>query len=964
VTPGAAVPDGRVPGYLGRVLDGDGAPVGTCFQVSPGVLVTACHVLDDIDAAADDALVRVDPLAGGEAFDAVVVRVDPVRDLAVLAATACLAAVTGPLTATDRVLVRTPVTATGHTVLEDRECTYRFLTAVGQWAGGTTRDDAIQLGRMIADRVVPGMSGAPVVRDGDDAVAGVVSGRYNSADGWPPSTVWIARTEDLLPLLDGITSVPMQQEPPNPLPPVWNVPPRSAVFSGRDELLGQVRQGVKTGSPVAVQALHGLGGVGKTLLAVEFAHRFAGDYDLVWWVNAEQPELVPEQIASLAVAAALVSGDTPIPPAAEAARRHLRGTDRWLLVFDNAEDPVAIRPLLPEGPGHVLITSRNLAWSEVAVPVEIDVFTRPESVQLLTRQATMLTGQEADTIADRLGDLPLAIAQAAGMLAGTNMSAGEYLNALREETEHVLSEGVPATYPVSLAAVVRVATEKVAAVDVAAAQLLRVCASLAPEPVPLGWFTGAASLNRGIFPDQLAAIASSPLALRQCPAVLARHGLARATREGPLLHRLTAAITRDTLSPAEEAVTRAAAEELLVAADPGATADLATWAVWVAILPHLIHLDPATTSNGDLRLLACNATLVLFLRGDSQTGRDLADSLHRAWSASLGEDHPDTLLVANSLARCLYGLGDYSAARALDQDTLARRRRVLGDDHPDTLQSASNLARTLQTMGDNQGARSLQEDALARRRRVLGEDHPDTLHSANRLAVTLHDLGEDQAARTLEEDTLAQMRRVLGDDHPNTLRSASDLAATLHSLGEYQAARTLQEDTLARRRRVLGDDHHNTLHSANRLGVALHDLGEYQAAFTLHEDTVARSRRVLGDDHPDTLRSASDLAATLHSVGEYQAARTLHEDTVARSRRVLGDDHPDTLRSASYLAATLHDLGEYQAARTLYQDTLVRMRRVLGDDHRDTLILASNLAAQRAPTRSLSKRDETGDGDE
>jgi len=902
VTAAAAVPDGRVPGYLGRVLDGDGAPVGTCFQVLPGVLVTACHVLDDIGAALGDAPVRVDPLAGGDAFDAVVVRVDPARDLAVLAAAACLAAVSGPLTATDQVLVRTPVAATGHVVLEDRECTYRFLTAVGQWAGGTTRDNVIPLGRMIADRVVPGMSGAPVVRDGDHAVAGVISGRYNSADGWPPSTVWIARTEDLLPLLDGITSVPMQPEPPtfaNRLPPVWNVPVRSVVFSGRDELLCQLRRQVGNGSPVAVQALHGLGGVGKTLLAVEFAHRFADDYDLAWWVNAEQPELAPEQIASLAVAAALVSAGTPVPQAVEAALGHLRGSDRWLLVFDNAEDPAAIRPLLPEGPGHVLITSRNPAWSEVAVPVEVDVFTRAESVRLLTYQVATLNERDADTIAGRLGDLPLAVAQAAGVLAETKMSACEYLNALRAETEQVLSEGVPATYTASLAAVVRVATKKVAAVDPAAARVLNVCAFLAPEPVYAAWF---ACLGPGDLPEGLAEVASSPFKLRQGLALLARHGLARTTQEGALLHRLTAAITCRTLAPDEQDAARATAEQLLVAAAP-VTENLSTWTTWAAILPHLIHIDPVATSNGDLREVACNATLILYLRGDYGAGKELAQHLYLSWSVSLGKDHPNTLHAANNIARCLYGLGDYRGALALNRDTLARRRRVLGDDHHGTLHSASNLARDLQALGDYHAALALQEETLDRRRRIFGDDHPDTLHSANRLAVALHSLKRYKDARRMHEDILTRSHRIFGDDDPNTLRAASDLAVTLRALGEYDAARAMQEDNLARRSRILGEDHRNTLGSARDLAVTMHQLGDYRGARALQRDTLARMRRVLGDDHPDTLGSAADLARTLSELGDGQQARDLREDTFPRMRRVLGDDHPDTLTLASELTA-------------------------------------------------------------
>ncbi len=208
---GAGVPWGVVPGYLGRVLDGAGVPVGTCFQVAPGVLVTACHVLEDIGAASDSSPLKVDPLAGGDLFEVTVARVDPVHDLAVLTSDARLPGTAGPLTATDRMALRAGVTVTGHVVPDDPGHRYRFLNAAGEWAGWTTRDDAVPLGRMTAAAVVPGMSGAPVIRDGDGAVAGVVSGRYNSTDGWLAGTVWVARTEDLAVLLDGLADVQVEQ---------------------------------------------------------------------------------------------------------------------------------------------------------------------------------------------------------------------------------------------------------------------------------------------------------------------------------------------------------------------------------------------------------------------------------------------------------------------------------------------------------------------------------------------------------------------------------------------------------------------------------------------------------------------------------------------------------------------------------------------------------------------------------
>ena len=218
MTAAAGVADARVPGYLGRVLDDTGAPVGTCFQVAPGVLVTAWHVLDDIGATAENARVRIDPLAGGKAFDAAVARLDPLRDLAVLTCVPGLPEVTGPLMATDQVPLRVQVTVTGHAVPDDPGHLYRFLDAPGEWAGGTTRDEVVPLGRMTSSSVVPGMSGGPVICDSDGAVAGVVSGRYNTADGWLAGTVWVARTEDLAVLLDGIAEVTMRQAAARALP--------------------------------------------------------------------------------------------------------------------------------------------------------------------------------------------------------------------------------------------------------------------------------------------------------------------------------------------------------------------------------------------------------------------------------------------------------------------------------------------------------------------------------------------------------------------------------------------------------------------------------------------------------------------------------------------------------------------------------------------------------------------------
>ena len=542
----------------------------------------------------------------------------------------------------------------------------------------------------------------------------------------------------------------------------------------------------------------------------------------------------------------------------------LRERRGWLLIFDNAQDPADITGWLPGGGGHVLITSRERKWAEIAAPVEVDVLARPESVTLLQSRVAGLSDTDTDQLADQLGDLPLAIAQAGGFMAETGMPVAQYRRLLGTRAGQLLAHGGPGSYPRSLAAATQLIADRLAGDDPAAAELASVCAFLAPEPIPEDLFTGAASE----LPGELAARAADPLAWRQTVAHLARQALARVDQRGLVMHRLTQAILRDRLSPSQSAVARACSEAILAAADPGDPADPVTWPGWARLMPHLLATDLGATANPGLRVLACSGNWYQRARGDARSSHDLAAHLCQQWRERLGGDAPSTLSIVHNLAAALRDLGRYAAARELDEDSLARERRLRGADHPNTLASATVLAIDLRMLSEYQAARDLDEDTQARYRRVLGEDDPNTLISASNLAIDLTDLGEYQAARDLDQETLARRRRVLGQDHPSTLDSACCLAADLANLGEYQAARDLEEDTLARYRRVLGEDHPNTLLSASNLAANLRSLGEYQAARDLDQDTLARRRRVLGQDHPDTLLSASNLAADLRALGE------------------------------------------------------------------------------------------------
>jgi class 3 adenylate cyclase len=629
---------------------------------------------------------------------------------------------------------------------------------------------------------------------------------------------------------------------------IWNAPARNPHFTGRQDVLAELRRRLEAGDGrLAVQALYGMGGVGKTQLALEYAHRGAPEYDVVWWIDAEQPALVPSQLAALSTRLGLAAGPS-VPDTVDRLMADLRERSRWLLIFDNAERPADIAGYLPAGAnGHVLITTRYPAWGALGGRVEVDVLDRAETIALLRGRLPTLDEDLADQLAAELGDLPLAAAQAAAYLEQSDLSPAEYLRRFRSRRASLLARGdvlghgrVDATWALSV--------ERLRADEPAAVQLLELAAFLAPEPIPLQ-LVGA---HPELLTDPLRTVAADPDALADAVGALVSYSLARRHPHAFQVHRLLQAAVRNQLAPERERSTAATLVALLLAAAPGDPEDPAAWSGYATLSPHVLATADLADEIPAARRLLLDTVRYLHAHGDSSSSRTVGEPLLARWRTTLGPDHPDTLTAASILALALNELGRPEEARDLGEDTLARCRRVLGPDAETTLWAAAALTSTLVGLGEVEQTLAVGEDTLGRARRALGPDHPTTVWTAVNVTVARVLVGDLAAARELGQDTLERCRRVLGPEHPTTLWAAAVQTLALAGLGEGDAARTLAEDVFGRSRRILGADHSTTLTAAAALVRAQDLLGETDAARTLGEDTLERSGRVLGPDNPLT----------------------------------------------------------------------------------------------------------------
>lgn len=690
------------------------------------------------------------------------------------------------------------------------------------------------------------------------------------------------------------------------------------LFKGREEFMDRLRAALRGGARAAginathaIAATHGLGGIGKTRLAVEYALRHAGEYEALLCISADTPEKLDASLAALTgpLVLNLPEQSVPDPQAQQAAvLRWLAAHPRFFLIIDNVDDDLAAdaaRALIARLPdGHIVLTGRIDRWPRGVEALELSVLAPADAASFILdataqRRPAADDSAQALVIAEKLGGLALALEQAAGYINEQRADFAEYLRDWEQRHDTVLEwfDEAVSGYPKSVAVTWETSFAKL---PPGAARLLELFAWFAPDPIPVALLEGQATTIMNAV--------HSPAVDRDVLTALTRYGLATREKARPFLviHRLVQDVTRRRLEKEGRGSTmRGQSAEWMANVFSGNAHFVSEWSRLDPLAPHALTLAKLAAAHR-LQFLAGRLYWGLGLWTASHGRFEEAIQQDRRavehLQAALGPEHPYVLTNRSNLAGDLNSQGQYAEAEAEHRMLVEVQQRVLGKEHPDTLGNRSNLAMTLLAQGQHSAAEAEHRAVLIIRQRVLGLEHRETLESRNCLATSLGEQGKYAEAEAEHRAVLKIRERVLGREHPDTLQSRNNLANELLMQKKHGEAEEHHRETLQTMQRVLGAEHPETLTSRSNLANVLQVQGKHAEAEAEHRAALKLRQQALGREHPDVFLSYFNLSLCLEAQDQKPEALKFARQAFQGWRRTIGESHPWTLAAQKQVA--------------------------------------------------------------
>ena len=666
-------------------------------------------------------------------------------------------------------------------------------------------------------------------------------------------------------------------EPPKPddLPDRRDLPPGSrlpfspnAVFTGRQDDMIELSRTLLYAHDKSGVVVSGMGGLGKSQLAVEFCYRYGRFFRGVHWIQDNLD--IRAEIAENGLAMSLPYWPEKLPEQVQVtlAAWQEEGRQR-LIVLDNAEDLQVLQHWLPKlRPARLLITSRRENWPvDMGLNVKkLEVLDRSQSIELLRKLSARLKDipdGELDNLADFLGDLPMALDLAGRYLMDRpELSVEGYLAELKEAgsaLEHTsLSDWVehsPTGHSTSLAATFTLSWQQLTEGDELAKRLFKTAGYCAPN-IPTPRQLMAKAMGADLSDREL------DRALRKLDSL----GLMDSSEGGRRMHNLLAEFARLQDRDSEESVLPDLAEAMVEITSEAIKSGLPE-----NMKPLREHLDFVARAAEESNLQSSGALwnnlgMNLNYLADYKGAKRILERALKIDEQAYGPDHLNVATIANNIGSVLKDLGELEEARKCYERALKIDEQAYGPDHPNVARDVNNIGTVLQDLGELEEARKYLERALKIDEQVYGQDHPKVAIRVNNIGMVLQDLGELEEARKCYERALKIDEQVYGQDHPNVARDVNNIGTVLQDLGELEEARKCFERALKIDEQAYGQDHLNVATIANNIGTVLKDLGELEEARKCFERALKIFRDKLGPDHPNTRIIADNLNSLLQGL--------------------------------------------------------------------------------------------------
>lgn len=743
----------------------------------------------------------------------------------------------------------------------------------------------------------------------------------------------------------------IKREPryPGTLPPVCNLPRRNPNFTGRESILETLRTSLQSGHHIALtqQALYGLGGIGKTQLAIEYAWRYSASYDIIWWLRSEEPSTLASDYAALAFKLNLPEKDAQEQGMViDAVKEWLNQNTGWLLIFDNAEDTKSIFDYLPTGTGgHLLITSRYQNWKHIGTPQEIKLWSREESIAFLYRRTGQSDDSAADNLAEELGFLPLALEQAAAYVCTRKKSYSDYLDLFTTRRAELWKrEKQPDNYPDTVATTWSLAFEKISHLPYAT-DILNVCSIVASDAIPWKLVTRALDYYEG---NDSGASSIDTLLVDDALESLITYSLITPEEKAISIHRLVQTVVQERMLPEVKEHYCAAAIKALSEQFPcDGYRNPSCWPECDLLLSHAEAVIVAI-NNDDLLLqeiaLLQNSMALFFLgRAAYEEARLMAGQSLENRKKLFGDNHFEVAKSLSCLGEILYIQSNYFDAEELLRKALGIQETKLGVDHLDVAVCLDLLGFVLHAQWKSEEWETLLRRALEIRKLHFGDNHLDVATSLNNLGFLLHAKGRYSDGEYLLREALEIREEKLNKDHPDVARSLNILADLLQEQEKYAEAELLFRRALRIRETVFGKDHPVVATSLNDLGLLCYGQGKFIEGEKLLRYAIEIKEKKFGKDHPITATSLNNLGLLLCAQDKCTEALPLLLKALEIRENKFGTDHPKTATSLNDLGLVLRSQHKYSEAEPRFRRALEIREAILGVNHPKTIVCRDNL---------------------